>query len=264
MNRPERRSSLRGFRCYRLRGLLLTLLLAAIPSVTLAQDPKEILLAAFDNWRAESSHGLVEMVIKRTNSERRMTLESWTKGTDKALVRFIAPKRDAGNGTLQIGRSTWVYNPKLNQVIKLPASAMSQSWMGSDFSYNDLAKSDQIIDDYTHKLIARQSSGGHRVFVIEAVPKRGKPIVWGKQVVGVRDDGVLMFEEFYDQRGRLVRKMTTDRIGVLGGRPYPVVLTMRTIAKKGQFTRITTKSAEFGIPLPAWVFTKSNLQNPRT
>jgi outer membrane lipoprotein-sorting protein len=235
----------------------------ALPGAALAQDARAILKSAFDNWRANSSHAVVEMVIKRSNGTRNMTMESWTEGSDKALVRFTQPARDAGNATLQLGSSTYVFNPKLNQVIKLPASAMSQSWMGSDFSYDDLSRSEKVIDDYTHKLLGTKSSGGQTVYVIESTPKRGKPIVWGKQVLEVRGDGVLAKVEYYDQRGARVRVMTADRITALAGRPYPVVMTMRADDKPGEYTRITTKSAEFDISIPSWLFTTSNLQNPR-
>ncbi|MYF88685.1 MAG: outer membrane lipoprotein-sorting protein [Boseongicola sp. SB0676_bin_33] len=236
---------------------------ALVPTMAAAQDAKSILRATFDNWRADSSHVTTSMTINRGSGMRNLAMESWTQGEKKALVRFTAPARDAGNATLQVGNSTHVFNPKLNQVIKLPASAMSRSWMGSDFSYDDLARSDKVIDDYTHTLKGMVSVTGGRAHVIESVPKRGVPVVWGKQVLTIRTDGVLMEVEYYDQVGKRVRVMTTDRVERIGGRPYPVVMTMRTDAKPGQFTRIATESAEFDIPIPAYLFTKSNLQNPR-
>lgn len=228
-----------------------------------AQDAKAILKSAFENWRANSSYAVIKMTIKRANGTRTMTMKSWTQGTDKALVRFTQPARDAGNATLQLGTKTYVFNPKLNQVIKLPASAMSQSWMGSDFSYDDLSRSEKVVNDYTHKLIATKSSAGKKVYVIESIPKRGKPIVWGKQILTVRSDGVLMEVEYFDQLGKRVRAMKADTIIKLGGRPYPTVMTMRTDAKPGQYTRITTQSAKFNVSIPAYMFTQSNLQNPR-
>ena len=237
--------------------------LTLTPSIGFAQDAVAILRSAFDNWRAESSHAVLEMEIQRASGTRSMSLDSWTQGEDKALVRFTAPARDAGNATLQLGNATYMFNPKLNQVIKLPASAMAQSWMGSDFSYEDLSRSERIIDDYNHKLMRTGSQGGQRVYVIESVPKRGVPVVWGKQVLTVRADGVLMAMEFFDQLGSRVRIMTTDRVAMIGGRPYPAVMTMRADATPGQFTRVTTKSAEFDISIPSYLFTKSNLQNPR-
>jgi len=235
----------------------------SIPHRATGADATSILQHAFDNWRAKSSYALVSMTIRRTSGTRNMTMKSWTKGDSKALVRFTEPTRDAGNATLQLGTATYVFNPKLNQVIKLPASAMSQSWMGSDFSYNDLSRSQKVIDDYTHRLIATKTVGGQKLFVIEATPKPLRPIVWGKQVISVRADGVLYKVEYFDQLGKRVRAMTADKIASLGGRPYPVVMTMRRDDKPGQFTRVTTKSAKFNLKIPGYIFTQSNLQNPR-
>ena len=243
--------------------LLITSAAIAAPSFALAQDARSILQAAFDNWRADSSHAVMEMTIQGSSGTRNLTMESWTRGDDQALVRFTAPTRDAGNATLQDGQRTYVFNPRLNQVISLPASAMQQSWMGSDFSYNDLAKTEQLVDDYTHVLLGTRSSGGHTVYVIEATPKRGEPIVWGKQIVLVRDDYVLMGQEFYDQNGQLVRTMETDSVRTLGGRPYPTQITMSSEDTPGQWTRIVTKSASFNEEFPDYLFTRSNLQNPR-
>ena len=240
-----------------------SLVSTALAAPALAQDAATILRTAFDNWRADSSHAVLEMEIKRASGTRTMTMESWTEGEDKALVRFTAPARDAGNATLQLGPATYVFNPKLNQVIKLPASAMSQSWMGSDFSYEDLSRSERVIDDFTHTLVATKSSGGHKVWVIESVPKRGVPVVWGKQVLSVRDDGVLFSVEYYDQLGNRVRVMSADKISTLGGRPYPTVMIMRADDKPGEYTKVTTVSADFNIDIPSYLFTKSNLQNPR-
>ncbi len=238
----------------------LSICLAASAS---AQDARQILTSAFDNWRADSSHPTLGMTIKRANGTRSLTLESWTQGDDKALVRFTAPSRDAGNATLQIGSATYVFNPRLNQVIKLPASAMSQSWMGSDFSYEDLSRSERVIDDYTHTLLGSRKSDGKTIYKIQSVPKKGVPVVWGKQILDVRSDGVLISIEYYDQVGKRVRIMESDKIATLSGRPYPVVLTMRSDNKPGEYTQVTTKKAEFNINVPSYLFTKSNLQNPR-
>ena len=142
-----------------------------------AADADAILRRVYDNYRAKSSQSTVTMTIHRPAWERRLQMKAWTRGEVAALVRFVAPAKDAGNATLKLGRETWVFNPKLNQVIKLPASMMGQSWMGSDFSYNDLAKSEDILTQYSHRLAATQVADGHTVWTIEATPKTGAPVV---------------------------------------------------------------------------------------
>jgi outer membrane lipoprotein-sorting protein len=247
-------------------GLLIAAMVMGLAGAARAAGPDAdaILRRAYDNYRSSSSLTTVAMTIHRPDWERSLTMRAWTRGQDDALVRFTAPAKDAGNATLKLGQDTWVFNPKLNQVIKLPASMMSQSWMGSDFSYNDLAKSEEIITDFTHKLTATGAAGGHVVWTIEAVPKPGAPVVWGKVELKIRDDEVMVEETFFDQDMKPARRMTADKIAPLGGRSYPVEMTMHPLDQPGQWTRIDTQSAQFDLGAPAYLFTLSNLQNPRS
>jgi outer membrane lipoprotein-sorting protein len=228
-----------------------------------APDADAILRRTFDNYRATSSETSVAMTVHRPDWERHLDMKAWTRGRDDALVRFVAPAKDAGNATLKLGRDTWVFNPKLNQVIKLPASMMSQAWMGSDFSYNDLAKSDDIITEYTHRIVATEQAGGHTVWTIEAVPKPGAPVVWGKIALKIRDDYVVTDETFFDQDMKPARRMQVDRIAMLGDRLYPVTMTMHPLDAPDQWTRIDTSGGHFNVGVPEYFFTLSNLQNPR-
>jgi outer membrane lipoprotein-sorting protein len=228
-----------------------------------ASDADAILRKTYENYRSQSSESTVAMTIHRPAWERHLELKGWTRGQDDALVRFTAPAKDAGSATLKLARDTWVYNPRLNQVIKLPASMMSQSWMGSDFSYDDLAKSEDIITDYTHRVTAVSQAAGHAVWTIEATPKPGAPVVWGKVTLNIRDDYVILEETFFDQDMKAARRMTTAKVGVIGGRPYPVSMTMSPLDQPGQWTRTDTGDAHFNAALPPWLFTLSNLQNPR-
>lgn len=233
-----------------------------LPNVTLAADGTALLKAAFDNWRSSSSKTEVSMTIHRPDWERTLSMKTYTRGDNASLVRFTAPAKDAGNATLQLDNKMWIFNPKLNQVVKLPASLLAQPWMGSDFSYSDLARTDDVLDYYTHRITGTESSGGKTVHVIEATPKPGAPVVWGKQVVKVRSDGIMMEVTYYDQDMRPVKHMKTDRIRNLGGRAFPAVMTMQS-GGSGGWTRIETTAAQFDLPLPDYLFTKSNLSNPR-
>jgi len=226
-------------------------------------DPTQLIQRAFDNWRARSSYTEVTMTVHRPDWERSMSMLSWTRGDDDSLVRFTAPAKDAGNATLKLADAMWIFNPRLNQILKLPASMMAQSWMGSDFSYNDLARANDILTEYSHKLIGQQRVDGHLVYTVEALPKPEAATVWGKQVVRVRDDGVLLGEDYYDQDMQLVKSMQTRKVDQLGGRQYPVVMTMQKADKTGEWTRIQFQQGHFNVSLPDALFTKSNLRNPR-
>tara|TARA_B100000780_G_C21055811_1_gene424175 strand:- start:354 stop:1121 length:768 start_codon:yes stop_codon:yes gene_type:complete len=236
-----------------------------LSGVALAQtpSPQEIVQGAIDNWRGTSSYQETTMIVHRPDWERKTAMTSITRGRKDAILRFTAPPKDAGNATLKLDNDMWVFTPRLNQVIKLPASMMAQSWMGSDFSYNDLAKSDQIVTDYTLTLQNMEKKDGHDVYVIMAVPHPDAPIVWGKEILRIRDDFVLMERQYYDQEGTLVRRFVTDKIAPVDGRPFPVEIRMIDAEKEDHWTLLVTDSGRFNVNPPDYTLTLSNLRNPR-
>jgi outer membrane lipoprotein-sorting protein len=225
-----------------------------------APDPAAIVKASFDHYRGKASEAEVEMVIHRPSWERGMRMHAWTKGTDKSLIRITAPAKDEGNGTLKNGVEMWTYNPKVNRVIKLPPAMMSQSWMGSDFSNNDLAKSDSILNDYTHSLMGTETQEGHTVYVIKSIPKPAAPVIWGMQVLKVRDDDILISEEFFDEDQVSVKQMTTQEIQMMGGRLFPKIWKMQETDKPDQYTLLRYHSLKFLDDLPERQFTISTLK----
>ena len=226
-------------------------------------DPEVLVKSAIDQWRGMSSYGEVSMTIHRPDWQRTMTMNNWTKGEKDALIRFVAPAKDAGNATLKLKNDMWMFTPKLNQVIKLPASMMTQSWMGSDFSYNDLAKSDQLLTNFDLSLLKSEVVEGLSQYTIEAIPKPDAPVVWGKEILVIREDKVLIMERFYDQSMEPVKEMKTLKIENIGGRIYPVVMRMTNFDEPDHWTQIETHKAIFNIELPKFIFTQSNLRNPR-
>lgn len=237
--------------------------IVTLASPAAAQDATEIIRSAWDNWRGLSSYGEITMTIHRPSWERSMSMRSWTRGSKHSLVRVTAPRKDKGAGTLMVDNAMWSYAPKVNRVIKVPSSMMGQNWMGSDFSNKDVSRADDIVDQYTHTLQATEEHEGHKVFVIEAIPHEDAAVVWGKEILRVRDDNVLLAEEFYDQDGILVKAMNTIEIGKMGGRTLSVRQRMAKADTDDEWTEIRIDTIEFDVDLADSLFTRSNLQNPR-
>ena len=226
-------------------------------------NARELVRKAMDHWRGLTSYGESTMTIHRPDWERSMTMKSWSKGDKISLVRVTAPAKDAGNGTLLNDSNMWTYTPRINRVIKVPSSMMSQSWMGSDFSNKDIAKSTDIIDQYDHELSNEETVDGHTQYTITSIPHEDAAVVWGKEVLVVRDDFVLIEQQFWDQDGILVKKMETLDIEEMGGRPVARVIRMGDVESPDEWTELTTHHIEFDIELPDQMFTLSNLRNPR-
>jgi outer membrane lipoprotein-sorting protein len=236
-----------------------------LPGAVRAQDidARQLVQDAMDHWRGISSESEMTMTIHRPDWERSMTLHCWSQGDKLSLVRVVEPRKDAGNGTLLNDNSMWTYTPKINRIIKVPSSMMSQSWMGSDFSNKDIAKSTDIIDQYDHELTASKEVDGHTEYTITSIPHEDAAVVWGKEVLIIRDDFVLLEQQFWDQAGQLVKSMKTREIAEMGGRPVARILRMAEIDTPDEWTEIVTLSVRFDVELPDNTFTLSNLRNPR-
>ena len=244
---------------------LAALLLAGIAchGAETAPDAKTIVRAAVDHWRGLSSYSEMSMLIHRPDWERSMTMRAWTKGDKKSLVRVIEPKKDRGNGTLTDDNNMWTFSPKVNRVIKIPSSMMGQSWMGSDFSNKDVARADDIIDQYDHTLLGVEEVDGTTVYHVRSVPHEEAAVVWGREELRIRDDHVVVEHRFFDQDGELVKTLKTLEIEEMGGR---TIASRQRMAKEDapeEWTEIAVNSVEYEIDIGDSVFTLSNLRNPR-
>ena len=226
-------------------------------------DAKQIVRAAVDHWRGLSSYSEMSMVIHRPDWERSMTMQAWTKGDKQSLVRVIEPKKDRGNGTLTDDNNMWTFSPKVNRVIKIPSSMMGQSWMGSDFSNKDVARADDIVDQYDHTLLGTRDVDGITVFEIRSVPHEEAAVVWGREELLIREDHVVLEHRFYDQDGELVKALKTLAIEEMGGRTIASRQRMAKADAPEEWTEIAVNSVEYEIDIRDSVFTLSNLRNPR-
>jgi hypothetical protein len=140
---------------------------------------------------------------------------------------------------------------------------MSQSWMGSDFSNKDISRADDIVDQYDHTLLATDEIDGHTVHTVQSIPHEEAAVVWGKEVLRIRDDHVLLSQEFWDQDDALVKTLETLEIGEMGGRTIALRQRMAKTESDDEWTEFSIQNMDFDIEISDYVFTRSNLQNPR-
>jgi outer membrane lipoprotein-sorting protein len=259
IRQPEK---LPGLRSFRVTFLVLALGLAAYTS---AQEPpaRDILDRVESLLWGRTVQGEYEMTISTPRWQRTLALRVWMERPRRSLVRILAPAKEKGIGSLRMGAEMWNYLPNVERTIKIPPSMMLQPWMGSDFTNDDLVKSSSIVDDYNSRILRAETAGGAPAYVLELIPKPDAAVVWGKILYWVRkSDFIPLKEEFYDERGSLVRVMTFSEIGPMGGRTIPTRWEIRPSDKPGSSTTIVVKSAVYDRPIDAEIFTQRNLQKP--
>jgi len=134
----------------------------------------------------KTSQGLNKMIVVRPDWKREVEMKMWSKGNDYYLILITAPAREKGQVFLKRKNEMWNWIPSINRMIKIPPSMMSQSWMGSDFTNDDLVRESNIQRDYSLTLLGEDVLDGVKCWKIRGIPHPDAPVVWGKILYWVR------------------------------------------------------------------------------
>jgi outer membrane lipoprotein-sorting protein len=244
------------------KALMIMVILFFAPGLQAQMTAETIVKNAFDYWRGNASVSTTIMTVHRPDWERSMTIKAWTRGESDTLFVITKPAKDKGNSTLKVDKGMWIYNPKVNRVIKLPPSMMSQAWQGSDFSNNDLAKTDSLVKDYVHTLENTSIHQGRKVYGIKSMPKPEAPVIWGMIRLKIREDNILLSEEFFDEDQKPVKMMTAWDIKMTGDKLFPFKWKMVKSNVLDEYTLLEYEVIEFKKSLSKRIFTQTNLKNP--
>ena len=230
-----------------------------LPSYScLADDDAAALLKKMDElFRSQSSISTMKMAIITPNWQRTLEMKSWTIGMDDTFIRILSPRKDCGVATLKKDKEMWNFFPKINKVIKVPPSMMMGSWMGSDFTNDDLVREVSLVAEYQ---VSKISEGEN--YRLTLIPKQDTVTVWGKIEFIVNQQSLLPIEQsYYNEKGDKVRTMVFSEIRDFGGKKMPAIMTMIPLNKAGHKTVIEYVEAEFDIDIADNVFTLRHLQS---
>lgn len=244
-------------------AILLASLMTAV--VVSGQDATEIIKRADNKMRGEKSgYSVMTMKIVRPSWERTVSFKSWSKGTDLSLVLITAPAKEKGQTFLKIRNDMWNWNPQINRMIKLPNSMLSQGWMGSDFTNDDLLNQRSIVTDYTHKILGEETVSGELCYKIELTPKPDAPVVWGKLIMWIsKIHEVSMKMEYFDEDGYLIKTELGKELKNMNGRFIPVIFELIPADEEGNKTIVTMQEIQFNIPIEDSFFSQQNMKKVR-
>lgn len=244
-----------------MKNRICTLLL--LPAITAsAQDATEIIRKADAKFQGEkSSISTMTMIIQRPKWERTVVFRSWTSGRDHALTLILEPAKEKGQSFLKVKNEMWNWNPSISRMIKLPPSMLSQGWMGSDYTNDDLLRESSIILDYTHKLLGSESVNGTDCWKIELLPKEQAAVVWGKIIKWISKEGYDQLKsEYYDEDGLLVRTELASDIKRMNDRLIPTRFEVIPADKPGNKTILIVNDIRFNVPISGNFFTQQNMK----
>lgn len=214
--------------------------------------------------RGNSSVGTMLMEIQSTHWKRSLEAKVWSKGTERALILILKPSKEAGTATLKAEDNMWNYLPKVERVIKIPSSMMMGSWMGSHFTNDDLVKESRLIRDYAITISFDGERNGVKVWEFTLIPLPEAPVVWGKILLEVRQEDLMpTWQRYYDEEGKLVRRLVFSEYEEMGGRLIPTRMEMRPVDKPEEYTVVVYQDLTFNLPLSEEFFSLRRLRTLR-
>lgn len=235
-----------------------------LPLLISAQNAKEIVKKANDLIMGKTSKGAYKMTLIRPDWEREVSMKIWSKGNDFYLIYITAPAREKGQVFMKRNNEMWNWVPSINKMIKIPPSMMAQSWMGSDFTNDDLLKESSIVVDYNHTIIGTDTINGYECYKIELIPKPDAAVVWGKVISWIEKEKYYQLKtEFYDEVDMLINTQYGDEIENVGDRSIPTKMSMIPADKEGNETILKLIDMEYNKNIPNSFFSQQNMKRVR-
>ncbi|OUN01711.1 MAG: hypothetical protein BAA04_12705 [Firmicutes bacterium ZCTH02-B6] len=249
-------------------GIVVALTVAGVAAATQGAvhpgvDATGVLEAVVDNWRGGPLRGTYTFTIERPGRTTEYVMEIVADGQDRGLIRIVAPPREAGQAFLMDGADLWLYNARLGRSLRLPPSGRSNAFLSSDVSYNDIVGRD-IEKDYTAMFAAPEAAGGRgtdATIVLELTPRQGAPTPYGRVVIGVEETSLTpQWLDYYDQRGRVVKRLTLSEYLEVGGSRLPQLMVVEDLTKQGYRTLVRLSGVELDTSVPDACFTLQALE----
>lgn len=229
---------------------LITALFICPALISSSQNAREIVQKADNKMRGTTMYA--EMIIKtiRPSWTREMQCKTWMKGNNLAMIYIQSPAKDKGIAFLKRNKEVWNWMPVLERTIKLPPSMMSQSWMGTDFTNDDLVKESSVVEDYDHTVMGDTIIDNRNCYIIQMIPKPAAAVVWGKVIVCIdKKDFLELHSRFYDEDGGLINTMNSYDVKMMHDRIIPTRFEMIPAGKKGEKTEMIYKNILYNQPL---------------
>jgi len=225
-----------------------------------ADDGLSALLNEVDDlYRSDSSEGRMSMTVKTANFTRTLVFDTWSEGKEKSLIRIVLPLKEKGTTTLKVNRDIWNYLPNVDRTIKIPASMMGSSWMGSHFTNDDLVRESRYVDDYT---CIRDGGEDRAIIGITCTPNPDSGLIWGKIVLTLgAEDHLPRRMDYFDEDMKAARTMYFEDVGDLGGRKLPRLMRLVPSDKPDEETRVEYQSLRFNPDLSPALFSLRSLRS---
>lgn len=236
-----------------LTAILAAGLAALVAAAAAAQSAEEIVRRIEDNQRFRTQEAEGALIITDRFGSRTKTFLSYAEGRERMLLAFTNPE-EKGQKILRLQDEIYLYFPEAEEVIRLQGSALKESVMGSDFSYEDLTGEESLLDLYTARLLGREAVEGREQFLLE-LKARGRGVAYPLQKVWVDAARFIPRKvEYYALSGRLLKTLEVLETRLVAGRAVMTRAIMRDAMKRNSSTEFRVDRVKIDEALPRNIF----------
>lgn len=245
--------------------VLIMLTAVSLPAASQLLSAKEIVTKADEKFNGEKSgFSVMSMTIVRPTWQRTVEFKSWSLGDDYALTLITAPAREKGQTFLKRSTEMWSWNPAINRLIKLPPSMMSQGWMGSDYTNDDILRESSVVNDYDHSLEGEEVVDGRLCHKVRLTARDDADVLWSRQMWWVdKKDFIVLKAELYDEDDYLVRTERGMDLKTMDGRLIPTTIELVPAEQEGHKTVLKITEIKFNITVEESFFSQQNMKTIR-
>ena len=224
----------------------------------------QIIQKADEKVRGKTNQSVMEMEIVRPTWKRNISMKSWANGLDYSMTYITEPARDKGQVFMKRETEMWNWMPSIGRMIKVPASMMSQGWMGSDYTNDDILKESSIVRDYNHSIDKEEAIEGFTCYKIQMIPKEEAAVIWAKVYKWItKDEFIQIRSEYYDEDDDLVKSDFGYDFKIMDGRLIPSRIEIVPADGEGKKTVILLNEVQFDVELPTTYFSQQNMKRIR-
>ncbi len=180
-----------------------------------------------------------DMTIYRPTWERSIGIKTWGKSIDMGMILIVSPPKEKGQAFLKRDEDIWSWQPAIERTVKIAASATGSSWLGSDFTIDDMLNSSSFLYEFNHDLSGEEKIHGDLCYKLLLTPTPESVTIWNKLIIWISKTSFVERKiEYYDEDNVLIRTLTSNNIETYEGHHFPLHVEVIPADKEGCKTTI--------------------------
>ena len=242
-----------------MKKLVLALLIAAaVPASLMAVSAEDVIKKMEKNTVVKTARTEGSLIVNDRFGTKTSSFISFSRGSDSMLIEFTSVEEE-GMKILRTQDEIYLFYPDAEELIRMQGSALKESVMGSDMSYEDMTGGKSLLRSYSVTLEGTEEIAGEPCYRVSMTAK-SRNVPYYKQVMWI-DKKLFIYRQVhkFSRSGKLLKEITADDIRKVSGKAVPFHMVLKDTLKRDSSTEFFIQSIEIDIQLEPDIFSLEEL-----